>query len=56
MNAFGELFEAGVKQALKLLQDPALRDGLRETLAKSAEAVLKVGKKILKQTAKCGRI
>lgn len=52
MNTFGKMFEAGVKQALKLLQDPALRDRLRETLAKSAEAVFKVGKEILKQTVK----
>ena len=56
MNAFGKMFEAGVKQALKLLKDPHLFEGLRENLAKSADVVLKVGKEILKQTAKGGRI
>jgi hypothetical protein len=56
MKTFGKMFEAGVRQALKLLKDPHLFEGLRENLAKSADVVLKVGKEILKQTAKGGRI
>jgi hypothetical protein len=56
MNASGRMFEEGVKQALKLLQNPQAREDLREALAKSAGAVSKIGKKILEQTAKRGRL
>jgi len=53
---FTKMFEEGVKQALKLLQDPALREGLREALAKSADKVLKAAKALAKLAAKGRRI
>lgn len=52
MSAFKKMFEEGVKHALKLLQDPQVREGLKETLAKSAEMVFKAGKVVAKQAAK----
>ena len=56
MNVLKKMFEAGVTQALKLLQDPTLREGAKEALAKSAEAVFKAAKEVAKQAAKDGRI
>ena len=56
MNAFAKMFEEGVKQALKLLQDPALSEGLREALAKSADKVLEAAKVVVKQAAKGRRV
>jgi hypothetical protein len=56
MNVLKKMFEAGVTQALKLLQDPTLREGAKEALAKSAEAVFKAAKEAAKQAAKGGRI
>jgi hypothetical protein len=55
MNGFKKMFEEGVTQALKLLQDPRLREGAREALAKSAEVVLQAAKEVAKQDAKGGR-
>ena len=52
MNVFAKMFEEGVKQALKLLQDPAARLGLRQAAAKSAELVFNAGKELAKQAAK----
>lgn len=51
MNPFAKMFEEGVKQALKLLKNPQLREGLREALAKGAESVFKAGKKLAKPAA-----
>jgi len=56
MSAFQKMFEEGVKHALKLLQDPQVREGLKETLAKSAEMVFKAGKVVAKQAAKGRRV
>ena len=56
MNVFKKMFEEGVTQALKLLQDPRLREGAREALAKSADAVLQAAKEVAKQAAKGGRL
>ena len=56
MNAFEKMFEEGVQQALKLLQNPSLCEGLREALTKSADKVLKVAKVRAKQMAKGRRI
>jgi hypothetical protein len=56
MNAFKKMFEEGVKQALKLLQNPQLREKLREALARSAEMVFKAGKVLAKQAAKGRRV
>jgi hypothetical protein len=56
MNPFGKMFEEGVKQALKLLQDPAVREGLSKALAKSADKVLEAGKVVAKQAAKVRRV
>jgi hypothetical protein len=55
MSAFAKMFEEGVKQALKLWQDPAARKGLTEAAAKSAEMVLKAAKVVAKQAAKARR-
>jgi hypothetical protein len=52
MNGFKKMFEEGVTQALKLLQDPRLREGAREALAKSAEVVLQAAKEVAKQAGK----
>jgi len=51
MNPFAKMFEEGVKQALKLLKDPQVREGLREALAKGAESVFKAGKELAKPAA-----
>ncbi len=56
MSAFAKMFEEGVKQALKLLQDPAARKGLTEAAAKSAGMVLKAAKVVAKQAAKARRV
>ena len=56
MNALTKMFEEGVKQALKLLQNPQVREGLQEALAKSAERVFKAGKVVAKQAAKGRRV
>ena len=56
MNVLKKMFKEGVTQALKLLQDPMLREGAKEALAKSAEAVLKAAKEVAKQAAKGGRL
>jgi hypothetical protein len=50
------MFEEGVKQALRLLQDPAVREGTREVLAKSAGRVFRAGTVIAKQAAKVRRL
>jgi hypothetical protein len=50
-----QMFEQGVAEALRLLQDPRLREALRETLAKSAEAVMKAAKDLAKEAARAKR-
>jgi hypothetical protein len=56
MNVFVKMFEEGVKHALKLLQDPSLREGLREALAKSADKVFEAGKAVAKEAVKGRRV